>query len=192
MSSYILNVTLTHIRPKIWRQLRVPGDLTLAGLHEALQIAFGWENSHLHEFEVGKKRYGMPDPDDDREIDDEADVTVAQALPHKSSTMQYVYDLGDYWIHTVAVERIEDAPAPRGPRPLGARGPTAPLACLAGKRACPPEDCGGPSGYADFLEAIHTPDHPQHTGLLEWVGGAFDPEALSLREINDELSSLGE
>jgi len=191
MSSYTLIVTIAHIRPKIWRQIRVPGDLSLASLHEVLQIAFGWENSHLHEFRVGKARYGVPDPEDgDDALLDEADATVEQALPYKSSAMEYIYDLGDHWIHAVAVDDIEAEPPKRSARSFGARGPTAPIACLAGKRACPPEDCGGPSGYADFLEAINTPDHPQHAELLEWVGGAFDPEAFSLSDVNRELSSL--
>lgn len=83
-----------------------------------------------------------------------------------------------------------DAPPKRGAYSLSARGRTAPVACVGGERACPPEDCGGPSGYADFLEAITTPDHPQHDELLEWVGGAFDPEAFSLSDVNRELSSM--
>jgi len=190
MSSYILTATLAHIRPKIWRQLRVPGDLTLAGLHQVLQAAFGWKNSHLHEFEVGKQRYGVPDPDAAREIEDEADITIAHVLPYKSSTMQYVYDIGDSWIHNISVARIEDAPPKRGTHSLSPRGPTAAVACLGGQRACPPEDCGGPSGYADFLEAIHNPDHPQHEQRLQWIGGAFDPELFSLRAVNEELATL--
>lgn len=189
MTSYVLEATVAHVRPRIWRQLQVPGELSLSGLHEALQIAFGWTNSHLHEFHVGKARYGVPDPDDDKLLD-EADVTVAAVLPHKTSTMQYIYDLADWWIHNITVDRIEDAPPKRSTRSLGARGPTAPVACLAGQRAHPPEDCGGPSAYADFLEAIHTPDHPQHQELLDWVGGTFDPEALSLSDVNRALSSL--
>jgi hypothetical protein len=95
MSFYTLNVTLPHIRPKIWRQVRVPGDLSLAGLHEVLQIAFGWENSHLHEFQVGKQRYGMPDPDGgDDELLDDADIAVAAALPFGKASSQRPVDLG--------------------------------------------------------------------------------------------------
>ena len=157
MSSYILTATLAHIRPKIWRQLRVPGDLTLAGLHQVLQAAFGWKNSHLHEFEVGKQRYGVPDPDAAREIEDEADITIAHVLPYKSSTMQYVYDIGDSWIHNISVARIEDAPPKRGTHSLSPRGPTAAVACLGGQRACPPEDCGGPAATRTSSRRFTTP-----------------------------------
>jgi hypothetical protein len=104
--------------------------------------------------------------------------------------MQYLYDFGDCWIHNVSVEDIEGTPAKPKARSLRAPTPRAPVACLAGKRACPPEDCGGPSGYADFLAAITSADHPQHDELLEWAGGSFDPEACSLREINESLARL--
>jgi hypothetical protein len=191
MTSYVLDATLAHIRPRIGRQLRVPGDLSLAGLHQALQIAFGWQDSHVHEFHVGRARYGVSDPEggDDKLLDD-ADIAVAAALPFKTSTMQYIYDLGDCWMHTVTVDGIDAEQPKRSPRSLRARGPTAPAACLAGERACPPEDCGGPPGYADFLEAIHTSGHPQHAELLEWVGGEFDAEWFSLSDVNRELSAL--
>ncbi|HEX9710217.1 MAG TPA: plasmid pRiA4b ORF-3 family protein [Candidatus Thermoplasmatota archaeon] len=190
MTAYLLDVTLAHLRPKIWRQLHVPGDLSLGGLHEVLQIAFGWQDCHLHEFRVGERRYGVPDPDgEDEDLLDDADMSVARALPRKSSTMQYIYDFGDCWIHNVVVHRIEKAEAARGHRlrrPVRAGAVT----CLAGARACPPEDCGGPHGYAEFLEAITSPEHPEHDAMLTWVGGAFDPEAFSLSDINRRLSAL--
>lgn len=191
MSCYVLDVTLAHIRPKIWRQIRVPGDLSLGGLHEVLQIAFGWNEAHLHEFVVGGQRFGLPDPEEpDEALLDEEDATVASALPRKSSTARYVYDLGDNWIHNIAVHRIEDAAPARRLHSLAARGLAAPIACLAGKRCAPPEDCGGPSGYAHFLAAITSPEHPDHDDLLAWVGGAFDAEAFSLRDVNEELQAL--
>jgi Plasmid pRiA4b ORF-3-like protein len=59
-----------------------------------------------------------------------------------------------------------------------------------GKRACPPEDCGGVWGYASFLEALHDPEHPEHEEMLEWIGGEFDPEAFDLDEVNVELQRL--
>ncbi len=190
MSWHILEATLAHIRPPIWRQLRVPSDFSLAGLHEVLQIAFGWENSHLHEFRVGKDRYGVADAEEDPEILDEAEATVIQVLPHRTSSLQYIYDLGDYWIHNITVDRIETAPPSRGTNRLRSRTNSAPLACLDGKRACSPEDCGGPHGYAELLEALADANHPRHEELTDWVGGGFDPEAVSLSEINRALRAL--
>jgi hypothetical protein len=190
MTAYVLDVTLAHIRPKIWRRLQVPGDLSLRGLHEVIQLAFGWQDCHLHEFQVGEQRYGIPDPDGkDEELRDDADIAVARALPHRSSTMQYTYDFGDWWIHNIAVHRIEEPESLRGHRLRRAVRAGA-VTCLAGARACPPEDCGGPHGYAEFLEAIASPEHPEHDELLAWVGGAFDPEAFSLGDINRRLSAL--
>ena len=121
MSSYTLNVTLADIHPRIWRQIRVPGDMTLAGLHEVLQIALGWTDSHPHEFEVGKRPFGVPDPDDERDVADEAEPSVAEALPSTRSTIRYTYDLGDEWVHNIAVDGIEPESLP---------GRTAPVACL--------------------------------------------------------------
>jgi hypothetical protein len=188
MSSYTLTVTLAHIRPKIWRQLRVPGHFTLGQLHDVLQVAFEWQDRHLHDFEVGAQHYGACHPDDERELSDEDDFTVAQALPHKSSTIRYIYDLGDAWIHNITVDDIEDEPPTHRARSLSSRGPTSSVACLAGARAAPPESCGGPFAYLEFVEAISSPAHPRHDELLEWIGGMFDPEEFSLREINEGLA----
>jgi hypothetical protein len=137
-----------------------------------------------------KHRYGTPDPEgEDDEVLDEADATVAAVLPHKSSTMQYIYDYGDDWIHNVAVHRIEEMETTRGHRLRRTRRAGA-VTCLAGARACPPEDCGGPPGYERLLTALAAPQHPEHDALLAWVGGAFDAAAFSLSDINRRLSAL--
>jgi hypothetical protein len=190
VTAYLLDVTLAHIRPKIWRQLQVPGDFALAGLHDVLQIAFGWTNSHLHQFHVGEQRYGAPNPTgNDIGTLDEDDVTVARALPHRSSTMQYIYDFGDWWIHNIAVHRIEEPVPSRGHR-LRRTVRAGAVVCLAGARACPPEDSGGPPGYERLLSALAEAEHPEHDELLAWVGGAFDPEEYSLGDVNRKLSAL--
>jgi hypothetical protein len=88
----------------------------------------------------------------------------------------YTYDFGDNWRHVIQVEKVLAAePGARYPR------------CVGGKRACPPEDCGGPWGYGDFLEAISNPKHPEHEDMLEWAGDEFDPEAFDLEAVNEEL-----
>lgn len=192
MSWHILKVTLAHVRPAIWRRLCVPSDTPLDVLHLALQAAFGWQDSHLHEFRTADARYGAPDVDEDAPEDllDESEFTLADVLPRKSSRMEYLYDFGDDWFHTVSVEDIEK-PAPRGSgRSLRPHRSATATRCLDGARAAPPEDCGGPAGYAEFLEAIADPQHERHAELLEWVGGEFDPERFVIADINRELSAL--
>ena len=190
MPSHIVDVTIAHIRPRIWRRLRVPSGLELPLFHNMLQIAFGWQDRHLHEFRVGDECYGPFEEDDDTETLDESELIVANALPYNGSTMTYVYDLSDRWIHNVTVNHIEPTiPSRRNRRVRAERYPQA-LACLAGRRAAPLEDCGGPSGYAELLDAMKSSDHPRRSELLEWAGGSFDPEAIDLDRINWGLASL--
>jgi hypothetical protein len=95
------------------------------------------------------------------------------------SRFRYEYDFGDSWEHEVAVEKVLSAGA----------GQTSPI-CLAGRRACPPEDCGGPWGYEEMIAALADPDHEDHDSYLEWIGGVFDPEAFDRDEVNNGLLCL--
>lgn len=177
-----LHVELRHVRPKVWRRLLVPDTVSLAKLHRVLQAAMGWTNSHLHQFEVGRARYGQPMPDwdlmDDEPIVDERRVTLADALSSAQS-MRYVYDFGDGWEHRIRLETAE-------PLQAGVRLP----ACLAGANACPPEDVGGPPGFEYFLDAIADPKHPEHADLLAWGGGEYDPRRFDLTAINAALRRI--
>ncbi|MCI0370568.1 MAG: plasmid pRiA4b ORF-3 family protein [candidate division NC10 bacterium] len=178
--AYQLKVTLLEVEPPVWRQILVPGNVTLDRLHIAIQKAMGWTDSHLHEFEVGDQRYGDPDPEDpDRGLKPEWLVTLQKAVAAEGARFEYLYDFGDTWKHEIQVESIE---VPRKPLHYPV--------CLAGERSCPPEDCGGPYGYADFLEAIRNPRHREHKQMLAWVGGAFDPEAFDLTAVNRKLRLL--
>jgi len=172
---YQLNLTLKGIRPPIWRRVQVPGTLSLAAFHDMIQTVFGWTDSHLHQFHIGGASYGQPD-DFDEPVEDESAVTLAKALGARTKRFLYVYDFGDNWEHEVAVEKIV-AGNSGGERPL----------CLGGKRRRPPEDCGGPLGYHNFLEAIRSPAHEEHEAMLEWVGGSFDAEAFDLAAVNRAL-----
>jgi hypothetical protein len=175
--NYQLKVTLAGIKPPIWRRISVRSDLPLDRLHTVFQKAMGWQTSHLHEWLVGDRRYGEPEPDEPHyEVEDESQMTLREATPIEDAHFKYVYDLGDGWIHDVLVEKI----SPPDPTVLLPR-------CLAGERACPPEDCGGVPGYANFLEAIRNPSHPEHRDLLAWAGGRFDPEAFNLAAVNRKL-----
>jgi len=160
---YQLNIRLRDVRPPVWRRVQVPGELTLAELHKVIQTVMGWTNSHLHEFDIDGVRYGVPDPDwDEPETLDESKVKLSQ-LVREDSGFRYTYDFGDDWHHDVTVENVH-VPEP------GTRYPC----CVAGRRACPPEDVGGPWGYEEFLAALADPTHDEHAHWMEWAGGGFD------------------
>jgi len=178
---YQLKVSLLEIEPEIWRQLRVPGGASFDRLHEIFQVAMGWTNSHLHQFSVGDIRYGVPDPNFDQgDVRDERNVRLCEVAPRANDSFVYEYDFGDGWEHRVVVEKIltpEERPA------------DIPV-CLAGARACPPEDCGGVPGYESFLEARRDPTHEEHQAMRKWVGGSFDPEAFDPNKVNKRLRRM--
>ena len=176
--AYQMTITLRGIRPPIWRRVQVPGTLSLAAFHDMIQRVFGWTDSHLHQFVVAGRTFGQPD-DFDEAVEDESGVTLAQALGTQNKRFLYVYDFGDNWEHDVAVEKIV----------AGNSGSERPL-CLGGKRHRPPEDCGGPPGYQNFLEAIRSPAHEEHDAMLELVGGSFDAETFDLAAVNRALIAL--
>ena len=169
-----LRISLDDIAPEVWRTVTVPADLPLDGLHGVIQDAMGWENCHLHTFEAGRRVFGPPDAEWD--VEDEQRVTVEQVLKTARSRLVYTYDMGDGWQHTIRRE------ATLGPDP---NGPLA--ACVGGAGACPPEDSGGPWGYADLLAILADPAHPEHAEMLHWVGGPIDPHAFDLAAANRAL-----
>ncbi|MFH1035643.1 MAG: plasmid pRiA4b ORF-3 family protein [Pseudomonadota bacterium] len=179
---YQLKVTLQDIDPPIWRRLLVPSNVALAKLHKIIQRAMGWEDSHLHQFLVGKQIYGTADPygfGRGPKILSERSHTLEQVAFRAKMKLLYEYDFGDSWLHEVLVEKV----MPADPE---ARYPV----CLEGARACPPEDCGGTPGYEDLLQAPSDPSHPEHEEIKDWVGDDFDPEALDLDKVNRSLARL--
>ena len=181
---YRLKVTLKGSKPPIWRRLEVPGDITLAKLHQILQVAMGWTNSHLHSFQIGEIYYEEPEPGFD------PDLSLAESKNEKRFKLQqvafrekmkffYEYDFGDSWEHEILVEKILPMTEER-------RQPV----CLKGVKACPPEDIGGLWGYYEFLEIIKDPKHPEHEDMVEWIGGHFDPEEFDLEEVNKQLKKI--
>jgi hypothetical protein len=180
---YQLKMTLKYIRPPIWRRMEVPAEVTLAELHLILQVAMGWTNSHLHQFKVGKMYYGEPSIDEFSELNlkDESKARLQKVLSKPKQKMIYEYDFGDGWKHDLVLEKIlQPSPGVRYPR------------CLAGARACPPEDCGGVHGYANFLEAISDPEHEEHDEYLDWIGGEFDPENFDVAKFDKALKKITE
>lgn len=178
-SIYQLKVTLRHVKPPVWRRLLVRGDVTLYKLHQTIQIAMGWTDSHMHQFVADGVCYGQPDPDFDFDVVSERRTRLHDVVSGVQDKFSYEYDFGDGWEHEILVEDIlQPEPRTRYPR------------CLKGKRNCPPEDVGGPWGYADFLEALRNADHPEHEEYLAWIGGSFDPEAFDLEAVNDHLKEV--
>lgn len=183
-----LHLRLDHVEPKVERELIVPSSLRLDRLHQVLQAAMGWEDDHLHEYIVGTQRSGTrygPMQDDPLGFGepalDETAHTLAQIAPRKGDRFVYWYDFGDDWMHTVRVKAVLD------------RSPVAaPLHCLKAAGACPPEDCGGPLGYARLVEALADPRHEDHHDILEWVGDGFDPAACDIDAINAALAGFAQ
>jgi Plasmid pRiA4b ORF-3-like protein len=171
-----LRVSLRHIEPPIWRTLRVPADVPLGILHEVLQAAFGWQNSHLHDFLVGDIRFGMTDVDDEVFSVDERGAPLG-AVARAGSTWVYRYDFGDDWEHAVVVEHV------------GHDGDQT-IRCTGGARACPPEDCGGPPGYAHMLEVLANPEDEEHSEMKQWVPRGFTAEKFDVVAVNKKLVAL--
>jgi hypothetical protein len=178
-----LRVELRDVKPLVWRRLLVPETVTLAKLHVILQWTMGWTNSHLHEYEIARRRYGIPDDDNNwpgaEPLADERRARLKPLIESGLRRFTYQYDFGDSWEHVIKVEDL--VPLKSG---------TPPIICLAGANACPPEDVGGYSGYAEFLAALADPAHEEHAHMLSWAGGAFDPTAFDLAEINANLATI--
>lgn len=176
---HTIKVTLHGSRPPIWRRLQVPSTVTLQQLHQVIQAAFGWEDYHMWTFEAGRERYGVADRD--LGIRSAAAKRLGEVAPIVSSRLGYTYDFGDNWEHDILVEAIDTAePGIAYPR------------CLTGRRACPPEDCGGVWGYDYLIEILADPNHEEHEDRLEWLGldtaDEFDPTAFDLAEVNQALA----
>ena len=182
ISTLQLKIDLLDIDPPIWRRILVPASFALPALHRVFQEVMGWEDSHLHAFEIKNRHYVMPGVDEFGDFPDdliEDGVKIAELLDVGDSFV-YEYDYGDNWQHLVVLEAVSSA----GPALVRA-------VCLGGERACPPEDVGGISGYAYFLDAVGDPAHEEHDEYLVWVGGSFDPEAFNVAEVNARLQRLG-
>lgn len=167
---YRFRITLLGVTPPIWRRIEVQ-DCTLDTLHEHIQTAMDWTNSHLHHFRVGEQFYGDPllmeEMMDELSYADSTTTILHALIPSSRAEFQclYEYDFGDSWEHEVVLESCSEPVA-------GRRYPV----CLDGGRACPPEDVGGTWGYGEFLEAIRDETHEEHENMLTWAGGRFDPE----------------
>jgi hypothetical protein len=179
---YQLKVTLRWSRPPIWRRLEVSSDTSLEKLHWIIQTAFGWTDSHLHQFTIDGHTYSLPEFELDEfggKTKDERRTRLGQLRLGPKSRFVYIYDFGDNWCHEIVVEKVLEKESARTyPR------------CTGGKRAGPPEDCGGIPGYENLQRVIKDPDDDEHGDMVEWVGEGFDPEYFNLAETNEQLEKI--
>jgi hypothetical protein len=164
MRVYAIKGTLLGTRPPIWRHFLVESNITLSQLHSTLQIVMGWTNSHLHQFIFQKRKQA-----DRAKLGDLIDSAAAKLL--------YEYDFGDGWQHELLLQQILNADE------LFQR------TCLAGARRCPPENCGGPYGFRELLDALNDTSHPEHDCFCEWLEDGFDAQHFSVEEVNRRLHS---
>jgi len=171
------HVWLVDSEPEIWRSFEVSNQISLATLHEVLQVVMGWDNAHLYAFKVGQQRYAEPSAEPLEGTLDATAVSLASLNLKPEQQLSYVYDFGDGWVHRVTVTDAaplsEAAALPR---------------CLDGSRACPPEDSGGVWGYESLLERLSDPEDPDYEELLEWLID-FDPERFDREAVNRQLQA---
>ena len=180
MAIYQLKIILNNSNPPIWRQFLVKSNILLPDLHKIIQTVMGWNNSHLHEFDINGKIYGLPENDDEFEdenrITDYSSIKLDSVISKENEQFIYEYDFGDYWQHTIQLEKI-----------LPVEKKVYYPKCIGGERHCPPDDCGGIHGYEELLTIIKNPGNEEYEGMMEWLGGEYDPEDFKLDEINKSL-----
>ena len=174
-----MRISIVGYQPEIWRRVLVPGSVRLAKLHLILQDVMGWTNSHLHAFRMDGALYGMQFDDCPEDELDEAKFAVADVVGLNDRFI-YEYDFGDSWDHEVVVEHASRV------RPVLKFA-----VCLDGANACPPEDCGGTSGYEELLEVLADPTHEAYKHYSSWAGRDFDPTKFDLAQVNAALQRLG-
>ena len=181
---YQLKIQLVGIDPPIWRKFAVPADITMDRLHDVIQIVMGWEDEHLHSFRIGNNRYEKKYPESELEEGrDSSKYRLCDLINRNKQTFQYLYDFGDSWNHKITLEDKNYSNADLKTT----------LACIKGKRACPPEDVGGVPGYYELLEALANPKDPEDMDdeeydiFTEVFGDDFDAEEFDMEEINKAL-----
>jgi len=177
-----LKITLDGVKPVVLRRVEVPFNIRLDRLHLTIQAAMGWTNSHLYEIRAGGVGWSTLYPEADWPDDflDARKARLGDVLADVGAkTLRYLYDFGDGWEHTIRIERLVDPePGTLYPRLIGASG------------RCPPEDVGGPWGYADFLEAMHDSKHERHAEFAEWIGEEFDPNLVDADRLAQDVATL--
>ena len=174
-----VRITLADVTdPSVWRRVLVPSAYPLDRVHLVIQAAMGWENYHLHAFRLGDESYAAADPDDELGHRDESKFRLGD-LAAGADRIDYEYDFGDGWDHALDIEA----------RTVAAEGNEYP-ACVAGEGACPPEDCGGSYGFAEFKAVLAGPPSAERAELLQWAGGDYDPDRFDLSVANSAVKVI--
>ncbi|HTE18226.1 MAG TPA: plasmid pRiA4b ORF-3 family protein [Armatimonadota bacterium] len=174
-----LRITLAEIEPPIWRRVRVPDAYTLDQLHRVIQLVFGWLDYHLYDFRVGERRFEAPH--EEAEGEDTTAVRLHDLALSKDARFTYTYDFGDYWVHEIVVQDVYVI------TPLDEDDERLLPMLYGGERAGPPEDCGGPGGYTEMLQALADPQHPEHGDYRLW-SGVYDPERFDVWMARNNLT----
>lgn len=178
---YEIMITLTESAPAIWRRVRVPHNILLSDLHRVIQVAMGWDDDHLHEFQIGQKRYGPVmegfSPYENTVVSE--DIVRLNGVAKPKAKFTYTYDFGDDWRHDIQIERE-----------MAAETAVRKARCIEGAHACPPEDCGGIHRYAYMLEILADPQHDDHNDTMEWFGDGFDATAFDLADTDRAVATL--
>ncbi|QJW47929.1 plasmid pRiA4b ORF-3 family protein [bacterium BFN5] len=175
---YQVKVTLKHLEPIVWRRLLVPADLNLEKFHLILQVALGWQNAQLFKFIVNKRHYGLIDFEYEEPMIDAKKMTIRNIMPVEKQKIIYIYDFVDYWEHEIVLERII-------PNASNYKN----IMCTDGERACPPENCGGVSGYLEILATLRALVGEQDKEFIMLVNGQ-NPEVADLPRINRRLKRI--
>jgi len=175
-----LKITLDAVKPTVLRRIEVPFDIRLDRLHLTIQAALGWTNSHLYEIRAGDVGWSTSRSRLAEDFLDARKARLDKVIEDvDTKTLRYIYDFGDGWKHTIKIEQlIHPELGELYPRLIAATG------------RCPPEDCGGPWGYAEFLDAIRDPAHERHAELKEWIGCDFDPDNVDSEELAARVATL--
>ena len=186
--SFQFKIQLKNIqKPPVWRRVVVNNHVTFDDFHMVIQAAFGWYNCHMYQFAPGgwgsSPVFKVPDPEFDEPdgAKDSTMVKLSEVFNTPGQKYNYKYDFGDDWDHQVTLEEITEGRVIRA-------------ICLAGKGACPPEDCGGPWGYSRLLEVLNGPKDIEYKETRAWVGlkrgQQWDVNAVDVKAINEELKLI--
>lgn len=181
MKKYTLRITLNSIKPEIWRELEVPSNINLTSLAAIIINAMGWQEDHLHHFRAKNTSYATSNyeiSDLQYNEKDGSKYCIGELLRKVGDKTTFEYDYGDSWYHTVTLKAISEPDS----KPK--------VALIDGKRACPPEDCGGFPGYYELCKAMKKPKSPDTQDLIEWLGSKYDPELFPLKKAQKIINSF--
>ena len=172
-----VRITLLDVAdPPVWRRVIIPAAYSLDRVHAVIQAAMGWQDCHLHAFRIGDASYGRPDLDSELGYLDERKFRLGGLTADR---IFYEYDFGDSWEHELVIEE----------RTAAAEGAAYPV-CAAGEGACPPEDCGGSHGFAEFKAFLEGPPSTEREEMLEWAGGEYDPSRFNLAAASAAMAGI--